>query len=156
MKASIWYAYNGGNKSWGYVPFQSWLSSACFKFKPIFVQHKGAKIQGVLQYYLHFCFVNFLASNEPRCSILEIFQKPFPCRFKSYPICYYSVKWWLRYCQNTKESHFKNYPFFCLLPNQELEHSRSLRNNQVQSRAPMITQEHLRAPWSLITTHEHL
>ena len=43
--------------------------------------HKQYNIQGVPQYCLHFCFVNFLASNALRSSILDIFQQPFQCRF---------------------------------------------------------------------------
>ena len=46
------------------------------------------EVQGVPQYCSHFCFVNFSASKASRNSILDIFQQPFSCRFKNYPICY--------------------------------------------------------------------
>ena len=45
-------------------------------------------LQGVPQYCSHFCFVNFSASKASINSILDIFQQPFSCRFKNYPICY--------------------------------------------------------------------
>ena len=66
------------------------------------ILHNNIIIQGVPQYCLHFCFVNFSASKAPRGSILNIFQQPFTCRFRNFQICYYLVQFWPRYCQNTE------------------------------------------------------
>ena len=69
-------------------------------------------LQGVPQYCLHFCFVNFSASKAPKSYTLDIFQQPFLCRFQNYQICYYLVQFWLRYYQNTKRKSLKKLTFF--------------------------------------------
>ena len=58
-------------------------------------------VQGVPQYCIHFCVLNFSASSGSKNSILDIFQQPFSFRFQNCPICYDMVKSWPRYCQNT-------------------------------------------------------
>ena len=69
-------------------------------------------VQGVPQYCINFCFLNFSASYRRRNSILDIFQQPILCRFWKYPIFYYSVKFGLRYWQNTAGRSFQKLIFF--------------------------------------------
>ena len=111
------------------------------------------QVQGVPQYNLQFWFVNFSASKAPKTSILDIFQQPFLCRFQNYQICYHLVKFWPRFCRNTNRKSLKKINIFCLLRNQELEHSGSLRNTQEHSRAPTSTHEPSWALISMVPTH---
>ena len=69
-------------------------------------------IQGVPQYCIHFCFLNFSTFYKRRNSILDIFQQPIFCRFWKYPIFYYSVKFGPRYWQNTAGRSFQKLTFF--------------------------------------------
>ena len=69
-------------------------------------------LQGVPQYCIHFCFLNFSASYSHRNSILGIFQQAIMCRFWKYPIFYYSVKFGPRYWQNTAGRSFQKLTFF--------------------------------------------
>ena len=58
-------------------------------------------IQGVQQYCIHFCFLNFLSSWGSRKSILDIFNSTFRVEFRNIHFFYYLVKNGMRYCQNT-------------------------------------------------------
>ena len=70
-------------------------------------------LQGVPQNSLRFSISNFSAYDALKNLILDIFQQPFPCRFQNYQIFYYLVKFWPRYCQNTKrKSSWKSIFFY--------------------------------------------
>ena len=88
-----WLAWS--HDTWvGYLFFFGWFN--------YFILFNFIYLQGVPQFCLHFRFANFSASKVPKSSILDIFQQPFLCRFQNYQIYYHLVKFWPRFCQNTK------------------------------------------------------
>ena len=129
--------------------------------------HNLSLLQGVPQYCLQFCLVNFSASKAPRSSILPIFQHSFFCRFQNYTICDYLVKSWPRNCRNTRITKEYSQAPMSMVPrhydiwvvvapwHQALECSLALMsafgNMASASSVLMVTYE---CSWGIINTHK--
>ena len=105
-RAARWVAGSvgeSGNKAISASWSSSWieLGKNCYSSK-----NDKVNIQGVPQNTFRFNFLNFSASYESRNFILDIFQQPYPCRFKKYPVFYYLIKSGPRYCQNSERQSF--------------------------------------------------
>ena len=119
---------------------------------------KCSLLQGVPQYCINFCFLNFSASYKQRNSIFDNFQQPISWRFWKYPILYYSVKLGPRYWQNTTGRSFQKLTFFVYYSMKQFsihELSWVLMSSHKHSCALMSTHKYgAMAQWALMSADE--